>query len=101
MNFQVNKDRKVEDFLIYLAVEGKVAPVIQHKALNALVFFYRHVLKGSVGDNISIDKRVTAYTFRHSFATHLQQRGTDIWTIQEWLEHNDVKTTKIPAPALK
>jgi integron integrase len=60
-----------------------VAPLVLQRAIKSAV------------RRAGISKAVSCHTFRHTFATHMLENGTDIRTVQELLGHKDVRTTMI------
>jgi len=74
---------------------GKNAPVFVNR-------FGRRLTTRSVArmlekyiQQTGLDQRTTPHTLRHSFATHLLDRGADIRSVQELLGHKSLVTTQI------
>jgi integrase/recombinase XerC len=75
--------------------QGPSSPVFVNK-------FGRRLTTRSVGrllekylKETGLDRRTTPHTLRHSFATHLLDRGADIRSVQELLGHKSLTTTQI------
>ena len=85
---ELGREERVRLFLEELAPRS--AASTQNQALNAVVFFYRDVLREPLED---LGK--WAHALRHSFATAMLEAGHSITQVQELLGHSCVETTQV------
>ncbi|MCE5178535.1 MAG: site-specific tyrosine recombinase XerD [Porphyromonadaceae bacterium] len=76
--------KKGNEDIVFVSGRGKAIS-------RVTVFHYIKQYAGAAG----IQKNISPHVFRHSFATHLLERGANIRVIQEMLGHEKITTTEI------
>lgn len=76
--------KKGQEEFVFVSSRGKAISRIT-------VFYYVKQYAQAAG----IQKEISPHVFRHSFATHLLERGANIRVIQEMLGHEKITTTEI------
>lgn len=62
------------------------------KKISRVMIF--NIIK-EAAQNAGIKKTISPHTLRHSFATHLVERGADLRAVQDMLGHESITTTEI------
>jgi len=84
---------RIKDYLDARADTSKALFVNKRKTAlsdrGVRLIIYKYIKKAA------LNLQVSPHTFRHSFATHLLNRGADLRSVQELLGHSTIATTQI------
>lgn len=98
INFQTQKyiEFYIQTIRIHIDVQKNFEDTVflnrRGKNLSRVMIFT--IIKNLVV-KAGIKKKISPHTFRHSFATHLLERGADLRAIQQMLGHESITTTEI------
>ncbi|WP_298649876.1 site-specific tyrosine recombinase XerD [uncultured Proteiniphilum sp.] len=91
--------QKIRDWLYYrnqIAIKKGNEDILfvssRGKAISRVTVFY-YIKR--YAEEVGLQKKISPHVFRHSFATHLLERGANIRVIQEMLGHEKITTTEI------
>ena len=83
-----------EEYLRERGIEDERAFFIGKRG-GRLPFSSAHIIFDEYRARLGWQKEFTPHTLRHSFATHMMDRGADIRLVQELLGHESISTTQI------
>lgn len=86
--------RERNKYLIAKGKEGENALFIGSRG-SRLPLSSAHIIFDEYKGKVGITKDFSPHTLRHSFATHMLDRGADIRFVQELLGHESISTTQI------
>jgi len=78
----------------FLKKKGSNFLFLNHSGKNISRIYMWKLIKGYAKE-AHLKNHISPHIFRHSFATHLLERGADLRSVQEMLGHANISTTQI------